>query len=565
MFRTRYSHVNAVLAKCEKVKALALKTVKLGPVNWKLSYGARAICPVPGLAPYVADGKDAESLREALFARLGLEMPEIDNALMRRLRSFNRVFLAQNFEPLPPGTDFSVETWLAGTSYTQKQKDHFLYIYACMLAGRDLGSCKDYDVTVKFLMVFYGQYDPERGTIRWQLGMAAMVANFKPKWYKCKSFGKVEFMMEVKHVRWINSRSDQFKILSGPIFKHIEHEVFKHPFFIKKIPLTDRSAYIHKLMYVPGGIYFATDYSKFEAAFHPKLVRAVELQLYKYMTIRNPQVKDAVNLIGNALTMKQKIRSKYCKATVEGRMSGDMCTSLGNGYTNLVLAAFWAHECGFEPCGIFEGDDGIVRVPSRELIPPATFYERLGFKIKIEPSGKLNEAGFCKIFYAEGEPENLRNPIETVLKAGWTKSARMHGGNEVMRELARSQGFAILCETPACPISAAMGLYLLRATEGSVASPLEGWWEHQRFKNTNLEKCIERALEGPSTAQRKFVSDKWGIPPAHQEHIENYFNSLSVLQELSDPILMQHCYQQCPAWRIAGRSLTTIKPKGSAW
>jgi hypothetical protein len=242
-----------------------------------------------------------------------------------------------------------------------------------------------------------------------------------------------------------------------------------------------------------------------------------------------------------------------------------MCTSLGNGFTNLILAAFWAHENGFDMCGIFEGDDGIVRVPSIDLIPPPEFYAKLGFKIKIEPSGKLNEAGFCKIFYAEGEPENLRNPIETLLKAGWTKSSRMHGGERVIKELARSQGFSILCETPACPISASMGLYLLRATEGSETSPLEGWWQRQKFKNVNLEKCVERALKGPSPAQRKFVGDKWGIPPAHQVHIERYLNSLSELQELTDPILLQHCYKQFPAWRIVGRNFRVYKPKGTAW
>lgn len=550
-----------MLEPCRENKALVLRTVKDGAVNRSRTRAARAICPVAGMSPLMPDGKDIETMKEGLLKRMGQKMPDIDQSLLRKFRSFVRVWCSKNLTPLEHGTDFSVETWLAGTHYTEQQKDKFLYLYVSMVAGATRRPDKSTDA---FLKQFYriGSAPP----FRWEVGMSLMTQHWDPKWFKCKSFCKAEFYMDLKHARWINSRSDCFKVLSGPIFKQIEHVLFhKVKFFIKTVPLPDRAKYINDLMYTSGGTYFATDFSSFESGFHPDFVRACEMQLYKYMAKNCPEIKGAIDIIGRALTMEQSVRTRSCKARVEGRMSGDMCTSLGNGFSNLMIAAFWAHMNKFEVCGIFEGDDGIVRVPGDEFIPPSTFYERLGFKIKIEPSSKLNEAGFCKLFYAEGQPENLRDPLETVLKAGWTKSARRHGGPEVMKELARSQGFSILCETPSCPVSSRMALYMLRATEGSKTSSPEGWWEHQRFKNVNLERCVEKAMAGPSPEQREFVSRKWGISPAQQEHIERYFDSLSELQELTDPVLVGVCQSRFPYWTTAHRNLSHIEPSGSAW
>lgn len=559
-YACRYSDFDAVLEQCRNNKELVLKTIVGAPARRSRSTAARAICPVAGMAPIMPDGKDRETMWEGLLKRMGQKMPTIDKSLLRRFRSFVRVWCHQNLKPLDRGTDFSVETWLAGTHYTEKQKERFLYLYASMLAGVN----HRHGATDEFLKALYAQTSSD--PFGWELGMSLMVSHWNPKWYKCKSFCKAEFYMEPKHARWINSRSDQFKILSGPVFKHIEHVVFSTvKSFIKHVPLPERAKYIDDMMSTTGGTYFATDFSSFEAGFHPDFVRCCENQLYKFMLKDCPKVKGVVDIICQALTMKQSVKSSVCKARVEGRMSGDMCTSLGNGFSNFMIAAFWAHINDFEVCGIFEGDDGLVRVPGDEFVPPASFYERLGFKIKIEPTSRLNEAGFCKQFYAEGQPENLRDPLETVLKAGWTKSARKHGGEEVMRELARSLGYSILCETPACPISARMALYLLRVTEGSVASCPEGWWEHQRFKNVNLAASVERAMAGPSPEQRQFVWTKWGISPPEQQHIESYFDSLSELQELTDPVLVDLCQRRFPYWGTVHRNLSCIEPAKSAW
>lgn len=468
----------------------------------------------------------------------------------------------KNVTPLPSDTDFSVEKWLAQTSYTLVQKEHFETVLERLLSQAGEGCQQSIDVVTK---IAAGSKYVSR---TWADQLSIMINNWCEKYYHCKSFGKTEIYMQFKHVRWINSRSDEFKVLSGPIFSQIEHSLFTNPHiknFIKKVPVTDRSAYIDQMMFSIGGVYFATDYSAFESSFSPELIKACEMQLYKYMVKNCPDVHAAIGIIEKALTMKQICRSRACRVTTYSRMSGDMCTSLGNGFTNLMVASFWAQENGFDVCGVVEGDDGLFRVPSEDLIPPVEFYEKLGFIIKMDKATSLNEGGFCKVFYAPGEPENLREPFEVILKAGWTMSQRMHGGDKVLKELTRSKCFSLLCETPSCPVLSSFALWLYRATEGSEPSPAEGWWDKQFLKGCHLSDCVERANKGPTPGQRAFVESFWKVPIAHQLHIENYFDSLSNIQPITDPIVLMYCVERFPDWHVAYETMRAHKPTGSAW
>lgn len=82
----------------------------------------------------------------------------------------------------------------------------------------------------------------------------------------------------------INSRTDEFKTLTGPTFKLIEKQVFANPWFIKNVPVRERCDYIVERLYKPGMKYYSSDYTSFEALFTPEIMRVVERELYHYMT-----------------------------------------------------------------------------------------------------------------------------------------------------------------------------------------------------------------------------------------------------------------------------------------
>lgn len=81
-------------------------------------------------------------------------------------------------------------------------------------------------------------------------------------------------------------------------------------------------------------------------------------------------------------------------------MSGDMCTSLGNGFSNKMKAEFLAYKAGGTIDGFVEGDDGLF-VTNFEL--RSSDYEKLGFTIKIEEIADPCEASFCGMIFGEDE------------------------------------------------------------------------------------------------------------------------------------------------------------------
>lgn len=531
----------------------------------KREKAAAGFAAVYGTGPAIPSGYDPTTGKYGIWKRFGRSVPDVDKKALRGFRSFVRKYIRLNYLPLGENTDLSVPTWLDQTHYTQAQKDTLLFNYAIMIRGHV--EDKEY----WFLSVLYGQGTAEEACEHLRDHWADELVRVTSEWdhkkgLTCGMFRKLESYEMFKHARMINGPPKQLKLLFGPVCKAMESYVFhQEPAFIKVVPVEDRSQYINDMMSVPVGSYYATDYSAFEASFVPELIRSCEGQLYRYLTSNIHAVQETIDIVMSILTGKRSCYGRVNKAVTSARMSGDMCTSLGNGFTNLMVAKYWAYLNGFEYCGVVEGDDGLFRVPDVDLVPPKEFYEQLGFIIKLETVDKLNEGGFCKIFYAEDEPENLRDPIPVVVKAGWTTSRKKYGGSEVMKELARAKGNSLLCETPACPILGAMGLYLRRVTEGSSTAEVETYWDYEKYRLSNLGKCIERAKLGPSIAQREFVERMWGVSIGHQIHIENYFDSLTSLHTLDDPTLVNLCIIRMPDWHTVWNNLVIEEPEGSAW
>lgn len=130
-------------------------------------------------------------------------------------------------------------------------------------------------------------------------------------------------------------------------------------------------------------------------------------------------------------------------------MSGDMNTSLGNGFTNAMLVRFLCSEQNCPVYGYVEGDDGLF-VTDAVLSPG--LYARLGFTIKMESFDDPCCASFCgNVFAASGQI--IRDPRKFVSKFGW--SDRFFFAREsVLEGLAVGKSMSALCETPDCPIVA---------------------------------------------------------------------------------------------------------------
>jgi hypothetical protein len=403
---------------------------------------------------------------------------------VRRFGRFVASWLPKNLQPLDRTTDVSRAHWLKRANYPLYRKEELLKVPL------------DFD-------------------------------KMPSKYVECHSFIKDESYPDFKYPRTINPRPDTFKVFSGPIFKLIEEEVFKLKYFIKKIPRSERAAYIKEHVGMIGALYGVTDFTSFESSFTPEIMEACEMRLYKYMSQYLDGGQQWYEEVHKALTGMQKIKFNGVTATTKGtRMSGDMCTSLGNGFTNLMLNLFAAHECGLgELHGVFEGDDGLMRFSSGRLPDPG-FYEKLGFTVKMEKVSSLFEASFCGMVFDEHSEQTMSDPREWLAELGWTSAQYLGAGRKTTLGLLRAKALSGLYEWKGSPVVP----YLCRR----VVELTEGYDERVvlKHKNTNMymrgiyEEVFSKScpFEEPTEATRSLFAARYSISVQKQLELELQFS-----------------------------------------
>lgn len=425
--------------------------------------------------------------------RLGCPVPPIEKDLLREFRGFVRAFVDKHFLPLGQDEIPSLEEWLADSHYSDARRSELrAAAAACPVIGRDQ--------------------------------------------FRCASFIKTECYDGYKYPRLINSRTDAFKAFTGPLFHAIERRLFDPAgptgkFFVKKIPVAERSRFIFDRLFRHGGTYLASDYTAFEALFAPEFFRACEFQLYARAVKNLPERTNVLRVIQQALAGQNRCAGKLGSLRVNGcRMSGDMCTSLGNGFSNLMLMLFTCHKLGSKVDGVVEGDDGLFVVDGR--VPTTADFAKLGFHIKLVASKDLGEAGFCKQFFGESK-ENLADPAAKLAGFGWTHSCLRYSGPGVMDALLRAKADSLLAEFPNAPVLTALGNYARRisgpgrrAYGGKGGAPT--WWEAETLARQS-DECVNYNIPPDS---RLVVERLFKVPVTTQLAIEDYLNQLTKLTVL---------------------------------
>jgi hypothetical protein len=420
-------------------------------------------CAVPGFAPLCLDSNDPETVECAFRQRLLRDVPPFDKAKLAKFKLFVRQFLRTN---VAKARILEFEEWLESTSYDVARKDQLREAYRELKGGRPTRhQASHIDTFVK--------------------------SESYPTW---------------KHARMINSRADAFKVWSGPRFKAIEEVVYQLPEFIKHVPVCKRPKVIRNLRKA-GRHYYATDFTAFESHFVPEFLDACECELYRWCLSEDSDAEFLCSVLmgKNAMRTRTGVRAEV----LGRRMSGDMCTSLGNGFSNLMLAKFIVAEKHGELCGFVEGDDGLF---ATDIALTAADYAQLGFTIKIEEVLDPCEASFCGMIFSDSM-EIIRDPKRFLMGFGWTHSV-LGGGSRVMDELLRAKALSCVYETPQCPIVGAFARYALRST--SYVSPRfvrDGWHE-------KLPDVIDVPDFAPAIATRQLFSVMYGIPISVQLEIE---------------------------------------------
>jgi len=423
-------------------------------------------CAVPGYAPLCMDTNDPETLQMGLRQRVLRDVPLHADLTALSAFVYNLVRKYPKVQPM------SFEGWLQSTNYSQSRMLQLRTSYAELRGGPPC----------------------------------------KRDCHRVKGFGKTESYPCYKHARSIHSRTDHFKVFAGPMIKAIENVVYdfsldgQHSFFIKHVPIPDRPMLIDSIKHY-GMKYYSTDYTAYESHFLPEIMDCLECQLYRWCLSEEKYV----DLLCDSIMGTNKIHSSpgFSFSVDARRMSGEMSTSLGNGFSNMCVIKFICFIHGVPLDGFVEGDDGVFATP---LQLTAEMFSDLGFTMKhIEEVIEPAQASFCGMLYSPTY-DIIKDPRRFFMNFGWTHSC-VGAGTKTMDALLRAKALSTVYEAPQCPIVGALARYALLKTVGVVPR-----FEEDGYHIPHDVKDIPDFH--PTNETRVFFDQEFNISPDQQVMVE---------------------------------------------
>ena len=475
-------------------------TIKAHDQNFRVPVSISSGCHVRNFSPPKADPTMINVLG-GTTKRMAVRLPEPTNMDWALLRETVMLILKENgIKPLDLLSDVSVETWLSKTHYPEWRK-------------AELRECWN--------------------KIGGVLGL---------RHYIVGSFCKDETNADFKFARAINARSDEFKCAIGPIVKLIEEQIYQMPCFVKHIPVVDRPKYITEMLDIPGSIVVATDYTSYESHFNKKLMSNLEFVMYEFMTQHLPDHEVFMGYMNNVVAGVNVCRFKRFNMMIEAtRMSGEMTTSLGNGFANYVLMRHMCRMTDSKIVGVVEGDDSLCVISG--VIPTKEDFASIGLNIKLDEHVFFNEASFCGLIFDRQDLINVSDPADILLNFGWCGKQYVDCKNLRLLELLRAKSMSFAYMYRGCPIVQALAHYGMRMTRNiKIESLLErkgaysDVWQRERLLEAMLPESIKTQLDPPINT-RMLVQSKFGIPVPTQILIEEYLNNKTDLSPLDHPLI----------------------------
>lgn len=451
-------------------------------------------------------------------------LPPGARQLRREFRLFVNKWLRKNLTPIKPTELMNFDEWLDAAPYPKSRKDQLRAVHDRLNKIR------------------------------------IDIASSDPSITKVKSFIKDESYETWKFPRWINSRSDEWKVLFGPIVKTIEKVIYKLKYFIKNVPVRDRPQFLMDHIYVLGKMYAATDFTSFESHFTSDWKKSCERQLYHYMTSRlDPSIMEAYDraLVDGFYTISNPIVGAKVRAL---RMSGEMDTSMANGFSNLMIISFALYKNGMDYDRIIvEGDDSLFTINSKIDI---NLFSRLGFRIKLEYHYDIHTASFCGNVFDPGDLVVVTDPRPALADFGWTKKCDVNSSHKRRHVLLRAKAYSLLYQYGGTPILTNFALYVLRVTR-RYDTALQKFVSSDRtiteWDRNQLLEAIKFKGRYPSIGRntRFLVKELYDIEIDEQISLEKYFDSLQQVQPIDHPVI-ERWGRQFPEWEQFYREYQSV-------
>lgn len=471
--------------------------------NYRPPMAACQIEPIPAIPPR-PDVTNPHSALTGVAKRMAYSPPPYDKVMRKKFRKFVKKWVRDNLEPIDTSDKLDFEEWLQSTNYPDWRKEEI----------------RRAAPTIPYA---HGEVDFKDDSL-----------------YDINYFTKEEYYPEYKHHRGIWARSDAAKAVMGPFFRKIEKQLFKLPYFIKKVPKNERPQYINDFMNNNYLQFQGTDYTSFESLFTTDMMDDCEFELYRFMSSKNPLAQQRCRLIFKILASQNFAKNKYFTLRVDAkRMSGEMNTSLGNGFSNLMFLLFACHYYKRTYSGpIIEGDDALIGLNARI---PEEYYTKMGLNVKMEFVDDISEGSFCGLVYDPTELINIREPLETLCTTPWVTRKYASSNSTTYYSLLRSKALSLIYEYPGCPIISDYGHKLFELTSKyEIALKYEDSYQYERIMNAYTayrENKLPKGNPGPRT--RSLMEKIFKIPVSAQLQIEKEISTMT-LDNMSLPTVLYY-------------------------
>jgi len=440
----------------------------------------------------------ANQLTAGLF-RLSKETPFPSQVSLDGLSKFTSEFLTKNFVPLNDDDIASVEDWIESRSWPGSKKRKLLSVWQ--------------------------KYDSKKDPI------------FRKKAKEIKCHIKDESYAEYKAPRGIYARSDECKIDIGQIVSAIEERMYQLPYFIKHIPVKDRPEYIKRLI-GHCKLFLGSDYESFEGSFRKEVQEAVENIMFEYFTRGLTEHADFMEYM-REYQGERDVHFHDVSIRIAGlRMSGEMHTSLANGFTNLMVIMYICQMRGLSFQGVVEGDDGLFGFDSE--VPIAADFQQLGFSIKLNTFDDLYKASFCGIVFEPESCINITDPRDFLASLAWVNAKYSGAKSTKLKSLQKAKALSYYHQYPGCPIIQAAAKYVLNRTKSiDLRWALEKGGINEYERNLLIEAVEAQAWRlkpAPvSDNERVLMAEVFGVSFDNQIAIEKFFEDHANTDNLRYP------------------------------
>lgn len=367
-----------------------------------------------------------------------------------------------------------------------------------------------------------------------EIGMKNYKKHF-PDLYSCLSFIKREFYDTVKTARIINSRTDEFKSIVGAHMKRIEEVVCINEHYVKHISLSERAERM-KQIFLKYHYVTEDDYSSFEGTQTNRFHRACERWLFKHMLRNNKEmwkfIKPIFNVSFKETSISMPSKQYKDRMTFSGsRMSGDLWTSLGNGFSNecVFLFAIYKLTSIIKPPTpidfdyLVEGDDGFFAATVDFTHVFESVATELGLQCKIEQGRDINDVSFCSTCIGPNG-QSVPNFWRLLEKFGWDYDEQIVNNysdkpSKHESKILYSKALSLNAVSQGIPILQELSMQIIR-TVGKQQLMMK-YFSYLDLEVYDMMHYEEQETE-ITMEMRQFFEERFGVTITTQLNIEEY-------------------------------------------